>query len=147
MFQLTLLTRMEQFIMSYNAIGGRIPPSFLRLTDLHTFVMIDNRLTGTIPELLFSDRMSSLKVVELSRNRWTGALPGQMNSTKLTEVRAYNNTLNGTVPSSIGNLKSLGKVHRCCDLLLMCMDREFSPAITSLLLCSRPRVTRQSVHG
>ncbi|CAM8879698.1 unnamed protein product [Rhodiola kirilowii] len=74
--QISLLTNLVSLNLSYNSLGGGIPPgmghkSFARL-DLS-----NNRLTGLIPESLYSD---SLQLVLLNGNLLEGSVPEQLYS-------------------------------------------------------------------
>eukprot|EP01032_Pedospumella_encystans_P015958 gene15958-18225_t len=65
-----------------------------------------NKLSGTIPAAI--ERLSSLRVLILSKNRLTGTLPSTIgNLPGLAILYVNSNHLRGTIPDSIGNLTQL----------------------------------------
>lgn len=72
--------------------------------------MLFNNLDGILPTTL--DRLTELKVLELSFNKISGTLPSSLGSLSKLETLALNgNSLTGSIPASIGNLNQLKQLH------------------------------------
>ncbi|KAI7725331.1 hypothetical protein M8C21_029679, partial [Ambrosia artemisiifolia] len=118
--------------MNSNKFEGSVAmfPSNVKLLDLsdnllsvdilHTFRKINsslevvnlskNRFTGSIPVHLC--KFPSIYVLDLSHNKFSGMLPGCLgNLTNLSVLDVSNNTITGVVPSSLGSLKGLISLH------------------------------------
>ncbi|KAF9685111.1 hypothetical protein SADUNF_Sadunf03G0020300 [Salix dunnii] len=123
--------------LNSNDFSGSIPPSIGNLTSLYWLDLADNRLTGTIPvstattpgldllvhtkhfhlglnqlsgtipPKLFSSEMKLIHLL-LDNNKMTGSIPSTLGLVKTLEVvRLDNNSFRGTVPSSISSLASV----------------------------------------
>ncbi|CAI6002888.1 unnamed protein product, partial [Closterium sp. NIES-64] len=107
--------------LTYNKLTGSIPNGMSSLTALDALRMTGNHLDGTIPSFL------NLNVIELSNNALTGSIPSSIFSPDLVSLyeapsRSFmlqykptcfglkcldRNYLNGTIPSSLGNVYGL----------------------------------------
>ncbi|KAJ6942378.1 hypothetical protein NC652_008257 [Populus alba x Populus x berolinensis] len=113
--------------LNSNGFTGSIPPSIGNLTSLYLLDLADNRLTGTIPvstsdytchlglnqlsgtipPKLFSSEMKLIHVL-FESNKLTGSIPSTLGLVKTLEVvRLDNNSFRGSVPSDINNLTSV----------------------------------------
>jgi hypothetical protein len=84
-FDLTDIHTLEDVDFSENSLNGSLPLWVGDMTKLTTFHISHNRLTGTIPEGIFTEA----------------------NHATLNDIQLSNNFLSGTVPTTIGLLRSL----------------------------------------
>ncbi|MDW8850107.1 hypothetical protein SD960_08400 [Flavobacterium sp. MMLR14_040] len=98
--------QMLKFVyLSYNQLSGIISPSISKLTELASFNLNYNKLTGSIPREIRSINFCSL---DLSNNQLTGSIPPEIGLSKnLLLVDLSDNNLNGTIPKEIGLLSNL----------------------------------------
>jgi hypothetical protein len=123
-----------------NDLAGTIPHEIRALGALRVFSVFANSLTGTIPDVL--SEMPSLQVfdVEINRligkafvnlsgasslegyrvsvNSLTGTIPDLSQAGRLKEVWAARNSVEGTIPASVGALSNLGTFRR---VFIMCI--------------------------
>ncbi|KAK2662545.1 hypothetical protein Ddye_001119 [Dipteronia dyeriana] len=123
--------------LNSNGFSGKIPASIGRLTELYWLDLADNQLEGTIPvsdgvspgldllvrtkhfhlgknklsggipEKLFSSDMVLIHVL-FDSNQLTGPLPFSLGLVKTLEVVRFDgNSLSGTVPSNLNNLTNV----------------------------------------
>ncbi|MCL7029542.1 hypothetical protein MKW94_020085 [Papaver nudicaule] len=84
-------------VLSNNNLGGRIPVSLGKLSQLRTLKLAKNNLIGTIPEELSNTRLTS---IVLSNNKLTGGIPsGVINLFDLVEFDVSYNNLTGKIPT------------------------------------------------
>ncbi|GLU06075.1 hypothetical protein SLE2022_231380 [Rubroshorea leprosula] len=131
------LQQLDFLSLNSNNFGGQIPPSignlsnlsWLDLTDnqiegpipvsnettpgldmlVHTkhFHLGKNKLSGEIPEQIFSSSMTLVHVL-FDSNNLTGPIPSTLGLVQsLQVIRFDNNSLSGSVPSTLDNLKNL----------------------------------------
>ncbi|XAR51994.1 Non-specific serine/threonine protein kinase [Bertholletia excelsa] len=95
--------QLSELDVSYNDLNGQVPNSiqfsFPSTVDLGT-----NRFEGPLP--LWSSNVTALY---LRDNRFSGPVPPEIGEVlpSLTDLDLAQNSLNGSIPSSIGNLKAL----------------------------------------
>ncbi|CDY71822.1 BnaCnng74640D [Brassica napus] len=86
-----------------------------------------NKLSGHIPENLFSSKMTLIHVL-FDGNQFTGKIPDTLSLVKtLTVLRLDRNKLTGNIPTSLNNLTSLQELYLA--------NNEFTgtlPSLTSL---------------
>ncbi|XP_034695753.1 receptor-like protein EIX2 [Vitis riparia] len=69
-----------------------------------------NRIIGTIPDSI--GHITSLEVIDFSRNNLTGSIPSAINNCSgLFVLDLGNNNLSGIIPKSLGQLQSLQSLH------------------------------------
>ncbi|MCB9556290.1 MAG: leucine-rich repeat domain-containing protein [Deltaproteobacteria bacterium] len=88
-----------------NSFSGAIPASLAKVPSLTVLHLQNNRLSGVIPDL---SGLSQLQQLGLGNNTLDGPLPtGLGDLLKLVHLDVGDNALVGTVPSSVGALESL----------------------------------------
>jgi hypothetical protein len=91
---------LNTFIIAQNHFNGTLPASFANCTQMVTFQVNNNNITGPLPE---EYRLwgSSIDAFVVSVNNITGTLPdGYQNWSRVTIVSVDSNQLNGTLPAS-----------------------------------------------
>ncbi|XVF57818.1 hypothetical protein PTKIN_Ptkin07bG0013000 [Pterospermum kingtungense] len=88
---------------SYNQLTGTVPNP-LKFKPQGAVLLNNNNFTGALP--ILSSNLSSCR---LDHNMISGSIPHDIGEkmTMLTDIDLSSNFLNGTLPSSIGNLSSL----------------------------------------
>ncbi|XP_076928077.1 leucine-rich repeat receptor protein kinase HPCA1-like [Bidens hawaiensis] len=99
--------------LNNNSFIGTIPPSIGNLTNISWLDLSDNQLTGPIPISNETspglDKLVKAKHFHLANNRLSGPIRSQLfhSNMSLIHVIVNNNQLSGTIPSSIGTVKTL----------------------------------------
>nr|TKS16396.1 putative leucine-rich repeat receptor-like protein kinase [Populus alba] len=99
--------------LNSNGFTGSIPPSIGNLTSLYLLDLADNRLTGTIPVSTATtpglDLLVHTKHFHLGLNQLSGTIPPKLFSSemKLIHVLFESNKLTGSIPSTLGLVKTL----------------------------------------
>ncbi|KAJ6389596.1 hypothetical protein OIU77_027840 [Salix suchowensis] len=99
--------------LNSNGFTGSIPPSIGNLTSLYWLDLADNMLTGTIPVSTATtpglDLLVHTKHFHLGLNQLSGTIPPKLFSSemKLIHVLFDNNKLTGSIPSTLGLVKTL----------------------------------------
>ncbi|KAJ8441983.1 hypothetical protein Cgig2_020128 [Carnegiea gigantea] len=86
--------------LGFNSLGNTLPPDMTGLKNLRIMVLENNRLSGPIPDGLFS-ALTRLEVAVLSHNNFSGAVPDSlwsMPTLRLVDVSSNNFT--GTLPKT-----------------------------------------------
>ncbi|KFK31438.1 hypothetical protein AALP_AA6G111800 [Arabis alpina] len=116
-----------------NQIEGELPvsttssPGLDMLLATHHFHFGNNKLSGIIPDKLFSSNMNLVHVL-FDGNQFTGKIPDSLGLVKsLTVLRLDRNRLRGDIPSSLNNLTSLQELYLANNRLTGSM-----PNLTSL---------------
>ncbi|CAL9752372.1 unnamed protein product [Musa acuminata subsp. burmannicoides] len=98
--------------LSYNQLGGAIPPTISALSRFVSLDLTSNQFTSKIPVGMGS--MKELRFLSLSQNQMVGAIPPSLsNLTGLVSLHLEDNKLigvnrlSGSIPSSLGNLTKL----------------------------------------
>ena len=94
-------------------ISGTIPTEITQWEKLRTFDLANAALTGTIPEELYFAPFPDLEALIFSQNFFTGTistLVGQLDSIDYLYY-SLNPFLEGTVPTELGKLTGLSKIH------------------------------------
>jgi len=96
--------------VSYNSLEGNLPNSLSGSSIENLWVNNqngNNKLNGTLSVL---QNMTSLKVIWVQSNAFTGPIPDFSNHDQLSEVSFRDNQLTGVVPQSLISLQSLKAV-------------------------------------
>uniref|UniRef100_A0A0D9Y2A4 Leucine-rich repeat-containing N-terminal plant-type domain-containing protein n=1 Tax=Oryza glumipatula TaxID=40148 RepID=A0A0D9Y2A4_9ORYZ len=100
-------------------LTGAIPASLGRLSSLQSLVLVENNLTGAVPAELGS--LVRLRRLVLSGNGFSGQIPASLGNGHFAEqlliMDVSNNSLTGSLPSSLGGLKGLLKMDLSNNLL------------------------------
>ena len=86
--------------LSKNKLQGAFPQWFIEISSLEVLILSDNEFTGSLPSTLFS-RLHDLQVLALSRNNFSGELPKHMEdheTSLLTILTLSHNNFSGHVP-------------------------------------------------
>lgn len=104
---------LEVLDLRRNGLSGPVPAGlFSLLPSLRYFVASENNLSGRLVNLFGAlqggAKCGRLQVLDLSRNRFTGALPKELSSCPdLVEAHLGSNFLKGDIPSEYGELRNL----------------------------------------
>ena len=92
--------------LSYNQLGGAIPPALGQLASLEWADLADNQLSGAIPPEL--GRLANLQSLALANNQLSGAIPPELGRlANLQTLALANNQLSGAIPPQLGQLANL----------------------------------------
>jgi leucine-rich repeat protein SHOC2 len=129
------LTSLSFVSLINNQLTGSIPEKlFEGLTSLEHVSLNSNQLTGSIPEKLF-EGLTSLKVVYLNGNQLSGAIPEKLfeGQTTLSFVSLDNNQLTGSIPEKLfEGLTSLREVDLNTNQLSGAIPEKLFDGLTSL---------------
>ncbi|KAF7089496.1 hypothetical protein CFC21_092458 [Triticum aestivum] len=103
------LKKLNRLSLSNNNFSGSIPMALGNLTKLTTLLLSTNALSGAIPSALSN---CPLEQLDLSYNNLSGPTPKEVfliSSLSSTMYLAHN-SLTGTLPSEVGNLRNLGEL-------------------------------------
>ncbi|GJV09711.1 leucine-rich repeat protein [Tanacetum coccineum] len=105
---LSLLTKL---FLGYNQLEGHIPSSLGYCKELNGIDLSNNRLSGKISKQLL--QLPSLTYfLDLSYNSLYGSIPSEIKDLKmLSELHLSYNNLSGTITSSLGECISLTELH------------------------------------
>ncbi|XP_018476193.1 leucine-rich repeat receptor protein kinase HPCA1 isoform X2 [Raphanus sativus] len=112
------LSKLYWFDIADNQIEGTLPvsngtssPGLDMLLQTKHFHFGKNKLSGHIPENLFSSNMTLIHVL-FDGNQFTGKIPDTLSLVKtLTVLRLDRNKLTGNIPTSLNNLTSLQELY------------------------------------
>ena len=106
--------------MSSNGLEGTLPIELKLLKYLQTVTLPNNSISGTLP-LEYSD-LNELVELNLANNYIEGEFPWQyggfgsgLDILKILDL--HGNKLNGSIPSTIGNMLNLEYINLCSNLL------------------------------
>eukprot|EP00797_Seminavis_robusta_P013933 Sro2120_g315400.2 (321) ;mRNA; r:5152-6114 len=90
-----------------NSMAGPIPPEMSLLTDLHELSLERNKLTGTLPPLLFT-AWSNMRFMNLDDGLLEGSLPSEIGKmTNLERLMLRSNRFSGSLPKELNSLSQL----------------------------------------
>ncbi|XP_024011808.1 probable leucine-rich repeat receptor-like protein kinase At5g49770 [Eutrema salsugineum] len=112
------LSKLFWFDIADNQIEGTVPvsngtssPGLDMLLETKHFHFGNNKLSGDIPEKLFTSNMTLIHVL-FDGNQFTGKIPNSLSLVKtLTVLRLDRNRLTGDIPSSLNNLTNLYELY------------------------------------
>ncbi|KAM0940149.1 putative protein kinase RLK-Pelle-LRR-VIII-1 family [Dioscorea sansibarensis] len=111
------LAKLYWLDLADNSLTGEFPvsdgknPGLDMLIDTKHFHFGMNKLSGAIPEQLFSSNMKLIHLL-LDNNNLSGPIPSTLGLVKSLEVlRLDRNQLTGSVPSNINNLTNVAEMH------------------------------------
>lgn len=109
---LGLLTNLQMLWLYDNALTGVIPSELGNMVALQQIKFDSNKLIGTIP--ITFGRLLNLTFLALDQNSLTGRIPFELGllgeTNQLVAFSAPSNRLDGTIPSSLGNISSLKEI-------------------------------------
>ncbi|CAL9149161.1 unnamed protein product [Musa hybrid cultivar] len=136
------LTGLSTLLVSSNELHGPIPLTLARC-PLNTLDLSFNKLSGTLPKEILS--ISTLTMfLNVSSNSLTGSLPPQVGNLK--NVRALDvskNKLSGEIPGSIGGCEVLQYLHMEENLF----DGPLPPSFSGLKGLQELDVSRNNLSG
>ncbi|KAK1613332.1 hypothetical protein QYE76_037080 [Lolium multiflorum] len=111
------LTFLRTLNLSFNPLYGKIPPSIGSLRRLEYLGLQGNMITGTIPSNI--SHCTSLWRMTIADNKGLqGSIPSEIgNMQSLGVVQLYNNSLTGAIPSSLGNLSQVSTLSLAANYL------------------------------
>ncbi|EFH40272.1 leucine-rich repeat family protein, partial [Arabidopsis lyrata subsp. lyrata] len=112
------LSKLDWFDIDDNRIEGELPisngtssPGLDMLLQTQHFHFGKNKLSGDIPEKLFSSNMKLIHVL-FNDNQFTGKIPKSLGLvTTMLVIRLDTNRLSGDIPPSLNNLTRLDQLH------------------------------------
>ncbi|XP_077247772.1 receptor kinase-like protein Xa21 isoform X2 [Tasmannia lanceolata] len=105
------ITQLIGLDLGYNNLQGSIPLSLANCTKLLQLRLFRNNLRGTIPKQIIG--LSSLSIqLDLSQNFFTGSLPSEVGNLKSLELLDVSqNKLSGEIPRTLANCKSMRELY------------------------------------
>lgn len=104
-----LSSKLRQLDLGFNQISGQIPASLGNLDKLYLLGFDNNFFSGAVP--CFLGKFQNLQRLFLRNNSFSGQIPPSLcnnfTSNSLFFIRLDYNSLEGSIPSTIGNCKSL----------------------------------------
>ncbi|XP_026434829.1 probable leucine-rich repeat receptor-like protein kinase At1g35710 isoform X1 [Papaver somniferum] len=110
-YSLCNLTNLKILYLNQNQLSGVIPRDIGRLSSLISVALHTNNLVSTIPTFLCNSTVGTLPTLQsisLFHNQLTGPIPKQLGEcSNLLYLDLRRNSLNGSIPLTIGSLISL----------------------------------------
>ena len=126
----TMASSVQFLNIRSNQISGSLSPK-LELMRASAMDLSSNQFSGPIPKLPIN-----LTDLDLSRNNLYGPLPLEFGAPRLATLFLYNNSISGTVPSSLCKLRSLQFLdisgNKLTGSLPDCLAYEYTINMTSL---------------
>ena len=111
--ELCTLTNLKELFLGMTLVSGVIPTEIAQLSRLEFVDLYNTALTGTIPEELFLGNFNDLLMLDLGDNDLTGTLSTNIGRLWFMGFLYLNGNPNlvGTIPTEIGLLEGLQKLH------------------------------------
>lgn len=107
--ELGYLRRLEYFVFYHNSLTNSLPRN-LPYDSFVEFIAMENDLSGSIPSELLNGQ--NIQFIDLAENQLTGSVPEITNGdSALVELSLYTNMLHGDIPTSLVRLKSLERLY------------------------------------
>ncbi|KAM5573310.1 receptor-like protein EIX2 [Rosa sericea] len=105
----TSMVSLVSLDLSGNLLEGGMAKAFQNLCSLESLVLASNQFSENIQDSLetLSCAENTLESLDLSDNWFWGSFPELTGFSKLRELRLHDNTLNRSIPESVGQLSSL----------------------------------------
>lgn len=134
--QMTLFTSLERLNLANNTqLVGTIPSEISALSMLTTLGLADCRgITGPIPETISS--ITSLKIMNLYRSNYSGAIPTLSTLTALEILNLGGNKLTGSFPPGVLSLTGLTFMDIGNNMLGGPVPAEFWPSESRLIIAN-----------
>ncbi|XP_020242522.1 probable LRR receptor-like serine/threonine-protein kinase At3g47570 [Asparagus officinalis] len=109
------ITGLEILRLGANRLSSTIPETIWSLTHLHELNLSQNLLTGSLPLTLWN--MQGLYAFDVSINQLSGDLPSPPKYLEINYLDLSNNSFDGHIPESFGNLINLDVLKLSCNKL------------------------------
>ncbi|XP_020242534.1 LRR receptor-like serine/threonine-protein kinase RCH1, partial [Asparagus officinalis] len=109
------ITGLDQLTLSANRLSSTIPESVWGLTRLLYLNLSQNLLSGFLPSALWN--IKDLNTFDVSRNRLSGNLPSALKYLEINTLYLSNNSFDGHIPESFGDLFNLEGLDLSCNNL------------------------------
>ncbi|XP_071714800.1 uncharacterized protein [Rutidosis leptorrhynchoides] len=103
---LSRLSKLVDLDLAINKLSGSVPSSITELKNVVQIELYNNSLSGELPKTGWS-RMTSLRLLDISMNLFTGTVPEELCSLQLESLNLYENELGGKFPEIISNSSNL----------------------------------------
>jgi len=104
--KLSKATLLKDLLLGNNQLNGGLPQEYVLLRNLHQFSLKKNQLVGPIWNS-WESSLTQLRSFSVAHNRLTGTFPDLTKMTKLTGVFLEGNQLKGNLPNSLEGMTSL----------------------------------------
>lgn len=138
------LTSLASLIAAENLFTGNLPSGILYQPSLQFLNLSFNGLSGQISPLPTGGSCSSLQVLDLAVNNFSGSIPETFGScSRLSVLNVSGNYLSGSIPTQLGNLS----LARSIDLSDNNLSGVIPPEIGNLINLSVLRLGMNPVQG
>jgi Leucine-rich repeat (LRR) protein len=103
--ELSLLEHLEEIIIQKGSMKGSLPINMFTVPSLKHIDLDKNELSGIIEV----DGESSVQRLDINFNKFSGSIDFLTSFPNITEAHLDNNSFNGTIPASLGDLTNLRK--------------------------------------
>jgi hypothetical protein len=119
------LISVNSFNVNGNKLTGPIPSTISQMSSLTLLFLCCNEFSGAFPPL---GSLTNLTYMELHQNQWQAELPSDMATlTKLSQIYLRNSQIIGTIPSYLGDMPSLQTLDLRNNLLTGCVSLKNKP--------------------
>jgi len=101
--ELSLLEHLEEIIIQKGSMKGSLPINMFTVPSLKHIDLDKNELSGIIEV----DGESSVQRLDINFNKFSGSIDFLTSFPNITEAHLDNNSFNGTIPASLGDLTNL----------------------------------------